>query len=198
LNLYGHVRQGKRFSSVFDFLIGLVALTYFLVISAATRQHFASEKFPRGMYVISLLSLIGLFAFLMHAFLWELEFAVTSLVLIGLAFALFLWAARHSRQKNLSLAFDEDIKVDGIITTGPWRYVRHPFYVSYILFWLACALGTIHPTSIVVSATLLFIYVYSAIREERTLRQGRHADAYLAYQDNAGFLLPRLGSRIRA
>ncbi|WP_292294841.1 isoprenylcysteine carboxylmethyltransferase family protein [Marivita sp.] len=183
---------------MFDFLIGLVALAYFLVISSATRQHFASEKFPRGMYVISLVSLVGLFAFLTHAFLWSLEFTVASLVLMGLAFALFFWAVRHSKQKNLSLAFDEETKVDGIITTGPWRYVRHPFYVSYILFWLACALGTTHPTSVVVFATLLFIYIYSALREERTLKQGRYADAYLAYQENAGFLLPKLVSRTRA
>lgn len=180
---------------MFDFLTGLAALAYFLVISAATKQHFASEKYPLGMYLISILSLVGLFAFLVHAFVWSLDFTVVSFVLIGVAFGLFLWAVQHSRQKNLSLAFDTETRIDGIITTGPWRYVRHPFYVSYILFWLACALGTTHPTSVVVFATLLFIYVYSALREERTLKQGRYADAYLAYQENAGFLLPKLVSR---
>lgn len=183
---------------MFDFLIGFVALAYFLVISAATKQHFASEKYPRGMYVISALSLIGLFAFLAHAFVLRLEFTVVSLVVIALAFALFLWAIRHSKQKNLSLAFDDETRVDGIITTGPWRYVRHPFYMSYILFWLGCALGTTHPTSVVVFATLLFIYVYSARHEERQLKQGRYAQAYLEYQQNAGFLLPKLVSRHRA
>jgi len=188
----------QKASSVFDFLTGLTALAYFLVISAATKQHFASGKYPLGMYLISILSLFGLFAFLVHAFVWSLEFTVISLVLIGLAFALFLWAVKHSRQKNLSLAFDKETRVDGIITTGPWRYVRHPFYVSYILFWLACALGTTHPTSAVVFATLFFIYVYSAIQEERALKQGSYADAYLTYQENAGFLLPKLASKTRA
>lgn len=178
-----------------DYVTGFFALSYFLTISAATKQHFVSDRYPLGMYLISGLSLVGIITFLLHAFLGDLTYYVGPLVLMTTAFALFLWAARHSARKKLSLAFDEETKVDGIITTGPWRLIRHPFYVSYILFWLGCAWGTVHPSSIVVLATLLFIYGYSAVREELALRQSRHGDAYLQYRRSVGFFLPKMVSR---
>jgi protein-S-isoprenylcysteine O-methyltransferase Ste14 len=182
-------------SSVIDLVAGWLALAYFLMISAATKQHFKSEKYPLGMYVISAVSLIGLFTFLIHAFFEALIFSVATLAMMIPAFVLFIWAAKHSQQKKLSLAFDDETKIDGIITSGPWAYVRHPFYVSYILFWLACAVGTTHPTSIAVSVTLLFIYGYSAIREEGTLKESRYGDQYLQYRKNAGFFLPKFSLR---
>ncbi len=175
-----------------DFVVGLFALGYFLVISAATKQHFASEKYPLGMYVISALSLVGLFAFLVHAYWSNLSNSVATVVLISAAFLLFGWAARHSLRKNLSLAFGKEARIDKIITSGPWKFIRHPFYLSYLVFWLACMIGTQHLASVSVFIALLFIYCYSALLEERILRNGRHREDYLRYQENVGFLLPKI------
>ena len=188
----GRIGSLNGHKHVMDFLVGLIALLYFLMISAATKQHFVSEKYPSGMYLISILSLVGIVTFVAHAFVWGLTYTAAPLILIPCALALFIWATRHSDKRNLSLAFDDTSKVDGIITQGPWKYVRHPFYQSYALFWLACALGTMHPTSIAVFASLAFVYAYSAIREEGVLKRGPHGDAYLEYQRQAGFVLPKL------
>ncbi len=178
-----------------DSLTGAIALAYFLMISMATKQHFSSSTYPVGMYVISILSLVGLFSYVASAFSQELVFPFVALALMLAATALFLWAAKSSRDKKLSLAFDDTVKIEGIITYGPWRYVRHPFYVSYTLFWLACAVGSGSLTSYAVLASLGFIYIYSAIREERFLKAGNHGPAYLEYQQTTGFFLPRLPSR---
>ncbi|WP_394155170.1 methyltransferase family protein [Loktanella salsilacus] len=173
-----------------DFAAGCLALAYFLMIAAATKQHFNSDKYPWGMHLISVLSLIGVSFFMYTAFLLTLSQPVVVIALIVAAFALFVWATRHSNQKQLGLAFAEDFKTNGIITTGPWQYVRHPFYVSYIIFWMACAIGTVHVVSIIVFAALLFIYVYSALREEAWLRGGDHGSTYVTYQRSTGFFLP--------
>lgn len=174
-----------------NFLTGFVALAYFVMIAAATRQHFTAEKYPVGMHLISLLSLIGVSVFMAHAFLWTVNAPAAVLTLFMTAFALFLWAAKHSKDTQLGLAFADDVKSDNIITSGPWQYFRHPFYVSYILFWLACAWGTLHLTSIVVFAALLFIYIYSALREEAALKAGQHADTYIAYSKKTGLIFPK-------
>jgi protein-S-isoprenylcysteine O-methyltransferase Ste14 len=147
------------------------------------------------MYVISALSLIGLFIFLTFAFAQNLRSSEAVLGFISLAFVLFIWSVKHSEKKKLSLAFDKDMKIEGIITSGPWKFIRHPFYVSYIAFWFACALGTAQLSSIAVFSTLLFIYVYSAVNEERALKGGRYGIEYIKYRDNAGFFLPKLVSR---
>ena len=181
--------------SLIDFVTGLIALAYFLVIAAATRQHFTSEKYPVGMYIISFLSLVGISTFMAFAFLQTINNAAVILALIGIAFAIFFWAAKHSQETRLGLAFADDASSSGIITSGPWQYIRHPFYVSYIIFWAACAWGTANFLSIVVFAALLFIYVYSAMREEMTLKNGSFGDEYLTYQRKTGFFFPKRLSR---
>ena len=178
-----------------NIVAGLVAFSYFVSISIATRQHFSSEKYPLGMYLISALSIVGLYLFMRFAFVFALNNFAVSAALILIAFALFFWALKHSRAKKLSLAFDEETRIDGIIVSGPWKYVRHPFYVSYVLFWLGCALGTLHLASITVAAALLFIYAYSAAREEAALKLGRYGGDYVEYRKRAGFFLPRITSR---
>ncbi len=180
---------------MFDFVTGLIGLAYFLSISIATRQHFRSDSYPAGMYVISALSLVGLGTFLYFAFRSELIFTGLTLVLILIAQGLFTWAMRHSKNKGLTLALDEQMQSESIITTGPWRYMRHPFYASYMIFWLGCALATQHIISVIAFLTLSGIYAYSARREERALSSGPLRKDYIEYRDTVGFFYPRLPIR---
>jgi protein-S-isoprenylcysteine O-methyltransferase Ste14 len=180
---------------MFDILAGIVGLAYFLSISIATRQHFKSGRYPLGMYVISTLSLVGLTVFLTLAFQGQLVFVGACLALTLVAQALFAWAIRHSRDKRLTLALDDEMQSETIIRTGPWRYMRHPFYASYMIFWLACALATQHLISVIVFLTLSGIYTYSALREERVLSSGPLRKDYIAYRETVGFFYPRLPLR---
>lgn len=180
---------------MFDFFTGLVGLVYFLSISVATKQHFRSEKYPLGMYVISVLSLVGLATFLVIAFRAQLIFAGASFTLIVAAQGLFLWAVRHSRNRNLTLALDTEMQSETIIRTGPWRYMRHPFYASYMIFWLACALATQHVISVIVFLTLSAIYTYAALREERVLSAGPLRKDYIEYRETVGLFYPRFPLR---
>ena len=102
---------------------------------------------------------------------------------------------RHSKNKGLTLALDEQMQSESIITTGPWRYMRHPFYASYMIFWLGCALATQHIISVIAFLTLSGIYAYSARREERALSSGPLRKDYIEYRDTVGFFYPRLPIR---
>ncbi len=180
---------------MWDFVVGLVGLAYFVSISAATKQHFRSEAYPAGMYVVSVVSLLGLGAFLFYAFQSGLVFSGMSLAGIVIALALFFWAVSHSKDKRLALAFDTQQQSVGIIRTGPWRYMRHPFYASYLIFWLSCALATQHPISVIVFVTLACVYTYSALVEERVLSSGPLQKDYQEYRETVGFFYPRLPLR---
>jgi protein-S-isoprenylcysteine O-methyltransferase Ste14 len=180
---------------MFDFVTGLVGLLYFVSISIATKQHFRSDHYPAGMYVISGLSLVGLVTFLVFAFNGQLVFTGLCLGLILIAQGLFAWAVHHSKEADLALALDDKMQSNRIIRTGPWRYMRHPFYASYVIFWLACALGAQHVISAIVFLTLSGIYTYSARREERALCAGPLRKDYIEYRDSVGFFYPRLPLR---
>lgn len=177
---------------MFDFLIGLVGLGYFISISLATRRHFKRARYPAGMFVISALSVAAITTFALHAFWIGLVFEELALAMILAAFALFVWAIRHSRNGVLALAFDTENPSERVVDTGPWRYMRHPFYASYSIFWLACALATQHLSSVLCFILLFSIYFYSARQEEGALTRGPLRDEYLAYRKNVGFFLPKL------
>lgn len=109
--------------------------------------------------------------------------------LYGAALGLWAWAVATTRRERLSLAFSPD-PPEAIIDRGPYRYVRHPFYVSYTLYWLAGAAAA--PIWWVVAPSLLAIalYVAAARAEERKFAVSPLADAYTAYRARTGMFLP--------
>lgn len=180
---------------MFDYLVGILGFAYFASISLATKQHFRSERYPAGMYVISMLSLLGIGVLMWHAAQQAIVLVGPCLALIVAAQGLFAWAIRHSRNRNLKLALDSDPAVEGLIKTGPWRYMRHPFYASYSIFWLGCAVGTQHLLSVIVFLTLFGIYIYSALKEEGALTSGPLRTEYIDYRERVGFFFPKIPLR---
>ncbi|MEM6674537.1 MAG: isoprenylcysteine carboxylmethyltransferase family protein [Planctomycetota bacterium] len=100
---------------------------------------------------------------------------------------LFLWAMR-SLGENYSPCFDKRLPA-GIVTSGPYRVMRHPVYTSNLLLvlgaWLAVGSGWILGSWIVT----LVGYVLS-LREEESALLERYP-AYAGYRARTGRLLPR-------
>lgn len=75
-----------------------------------------------------------------------------------------------------------------LVTTGPYRFIRHPIYTGIIL----AAVGTAVATSLVgliVVAVIAGFFVYSATREEKFLA-GEFPDAFPAYKAKTKMLIP--------
>jgi protein-S-isoprenylcysteine O-methyltransferase Ste14 len=107
-------------------------------------------------------------------------------MMIG-ALALFWAAISASREARLLLAFDHK-KPHGLVASGPYRYVRHPFYLSYLIFWAGWAIASWHPLSAIPLLVIAFIYVIAARGEERKFENSPLAEEYRAYKKSAGFL----------
>ncbi len=77
-----------------------------------------------------------------------------------------------------------------LVTTGPYRLVRHPMYLGIVTFHIGASLALESP--LLLGATLLFIVPLTAIRitaEERVLERA-FGDRYIAYQRDVPALLP--------
>ena len=101
---------------------------------------------------------------------------------------LFWWAIRTAR--SLDFAFSD--KVGSIVTTGPFRLVRHPFYVSYMLVWIG---STLLFNSITLWITLFYLmtfYILSARKEERVILKSVYSVEYEKYIQDVGMFLPRI------
>ena len=111
--------------------------------------------------------------------------AITSYLLASL---LFYWSITTA--KELDFAFSD--RVGSLITNGPFKIVRHPFYTSYMVIW---ATNTIMFNSLLLWLSLLaliFFYYKSALKEENLILNSVHADEYNELRKNVGMFLPKV------
>ena len=176
---------------IFTSLTGIVGVICFAAFAWGVKSHFRSTgAMPAGMKLTSALS-TALFA----AFLWHLQSGVAalwplSLVLFTGSLAVFAGAISASRNTPPTLAFDTD-SPDFLLKSGPYRYVRHPFYLAYLLFWFGTAIAVHSLAGWLAPALMTALYFDAASREERKFANSELAAAYAAYRTRAGLFWPR-------
>lgn len=176
-----------------DLIISIVSVGVVAQYGRSLRTHFRSEKMPTGTVVISIVVLATTIAYL--ALLWfeeqPLLAQLVGLGIQGLGIWLFYAAIAASRAAELKMAFDK-ANPHGLVTTGPYRYLRHPFYTSYLIFWIGWAVGTWSPLALVPLAVITVIYVLAALGEERKFANTPMAETYASYRRQTGFFWPKL------
>ena len=78
-----------------------------------------------------------------------------------------------------------------MMSSGPYRWVRHPFYLSYTLAWLGAVAAVGDVQLLPTVAVMLAFYVGAAYGEERRLLSGPAAADYAKYRCRVGLLIPR-------
>lgn len=77
-----------------------------------------------------------------------------------------------------------------LVTTGPYRWVRHPFYDGVGIFCVSVTLVTASWFFLVTGALVLALMVRRTRIEEQKLLE-RFGDAYREYQQRTGRFIPR-------
>ena len=78
-----------------------------------------------------------------------------------------------------------------LVTTGPYRWVRHPFYDSVLLCVLSASLLTANWFVLVTGCAVFLLQVVRTGREEQRLL-ARFGESYLAYTQKTGRFLPQI------
>ena len=103
---------------------------------------------------------------------------------------LLVWALR-----SLGMNLTDTVvtrRAHTLVTTGPYRWIRHPFYVAALLMTVGNALAAAN-WFLFAAGMLAFILMAGRSRiEERKLLE-RFGDSYRAYRERTGRFLPRLG-----
>ena len=79
-----------------------------------------------------------------------------------------------------------------LVTRGPYRWVRHPFYDAGALLFTANALVAAN-WFLLVGGLLAFALIVRRTRREEDRLLARFGDAYRSYMNRTGRFLPRLG-----
>jgi protein-S-isoprenylcysteine O-methyltransferase Ste14 len=79
-----------------------------------------------------------------------------------------------------------------VLSTGAFRYVRHPLYLGCILFYLGLAFSTVSLFSLVLLVLIFLFYNYIAGYEEILLVE-KFGEGYNTYKKSTGKWVPRIG-----
>lgn len=155
------------------------------VRTKATRSRNASSLPIRVGVILVVLAVLRAGVFKEHAIenAWLEGFGL-AVFLSGLALA--VWA-RVFLGRNWGTPMSQKIDPE-LVTTGPYRYVRHPIYSGIILGMI----GTTMAISLywIVAVVLLGAYfIYSATVEERNMER-LFPDTYPAYKRSTKMLIP--------
>ncbi len=164
----------------------------------AARFHFQkSGAVPSGMQAVSAASLLA-FAWFLYGLCAEPGgWRLAPLVLCVASLLLFWWCVAHTRRKRFTLAFSPDAPAF-LDTSGPYRLARHPFYLSYLMFWVATAMADPGLLSWAVPAVMVAFYVVAALKEEGKFAHSVLEEEYRRYRARTGMFLPRLRVRLGA
>jgi len=124
-----------------------------------------------------------------------------SLGVIGIALSalsvgmIFMTVGTHRIPVALWHQKTENDKPAHIVTWGSYKYVRHPFYTSFLLAFIACILITMNVVVMAIAAFTFVILNYTAGKEEKRLSSepeeiGR---TYQSYIQRTGRFFPKLG-----
>ncbi|MER9403316.1 isoprenylcysteine carboxylmethyltransferase family protein [Mesorhizobium caraganae] len=179
---------------VLDLLVSIFSIATIGQYVWSMRAHFQLQAMSPGAMTISAAVIATALFFL--AILW-IQSQPVSAKLTGLAVelassALFWWAIVTSRKARLRFIFAPD-DPHSLLTDGPYGYVRHPFYTSYIIFWIGWGIATWSIWAVVPVAGIAILYVFAALDEEKKFSRTPLADSYKAYRGRAGLFWPRLG-----
>lgn len=108
------------------------------------------------------------------------------------ALALFWWAVFVNWSQRLPACFSLDERLH-LNSGGPYRFVRHPFYCSYLLVWFNGALAAQNLWLLPTAMVMLAVYATAARREEQQFVHGPLANDYWEYCNHAGQFIPKLG-----
>lgn len=102
---------------------------------------------------------------------------------------MFSWMFRHL---GLNVTSTSKPRANAtLVTTGPYRWIRHPMYTATLLLVAAASLLTANVVVVVGGLTMFALLVARSRLEEQRLEE-KFGDAYRDYQRRTGRFLPRL------
>ncbi len=156
------------------------------------RYHFDMPVTPPGVRLISTLVILSatLLTFLVFRYDQPIIPQLAGLAMLVFSFIMFWITIRESRNARLLAAFDEKMP-HGLLKSGPYAWVRHPFYTSYLIQWFGWAIACWNIWGLVPVIGMTATYLAAANDEEKKFAKSDMAAEYAEYKKGTGRFFPK-------
>ena len=115
------------------------------------------------------------------------SFSLLGILIFSLGAAIGIWAIKHNRPDNFNII--PELK-EGccLVTTGIYRYIRHPMYTSVMLMMMGILLFKPTLFNTLLWGALVIVLYLKASREERLWTV--HDPVYAEYKEQTKYFIP--------
>ena len=164
--------------------------------SAKTKMQEKNGEHPLG--DAGQLILFGLFmvlwildSFILHrsTFLANIIPLVLRLIILGIALitAFYLFKSGH-------VVVSGEQRPTEVVSSGAFRYVRHPLYLGSMLVYLGLTVSTASLLCLALLVVIVLFYNYIAAYEEKLL-EAKMGASYIEYEKKTGKWVPGIGRK---
>jgi protein-S-isoprenylcysteine O-methyltransferase Ste14 len=120
----------------------------------------------------------------------EVGNAVAASAVMLVAVGLYEWARSTIRGRKFHIIYSDRVP-EALCTDGPYRYIRHPLYASYMTAFLAVFVMRPSLLATLVLGLNVVFFAYGSVRDERAIESSSFAADYAAYKARVGRFFPR-------
>lgn len=176
------------------FSIALITYATFIIGYFVFFRNVLKEKLPLGLQAIRVGAIVGKLLILYSIATSDtltIRMQLGAIAIYLFALLIFFWAAKTNRAKPLTLAFSPDTP-EHIVTQGPYRWVRHPYYSSYLMGYLAGILAAGQWWLVAILVIMTAIYWNASVTEERKFAESSLNGNYSEYQKRTARFIPKV------
>jgi protein-S-isoprenylcysteine O-methyltransferase Ste14 len=151
-------------------------------------RQFAGVRFGIIVLIIILFRVLNVqnYSFERHVAANNKLLSIAGLIIFFAGLILAIWARRHlGRNWGTPMSQKQDPE---LVTSGPYKYIRHPIYSGILLAMLGTAIVSTLFWLIIFAVTGLY-FVYSAVEEEKLMVK-QFPKVYPAYKSKTKMLIP--------
>jgi len=169
-------------------LLPVIVFVWMVFGATAVFTRDVGARSPRGLGIaVGFWGTLGAKAVAPLAPLWM---AIAGAVGLALSLALFHWAAFSIRGRTFSYAGNQDLP-QFVHSTGPYRYIRNPFYASYLLAIVSTVVMWPNWWGVAIVVGMVGYFQWLTRFEEGKFEKSPVAAEYAKYKARTGRLIPR-------
>lgn len=176
----------------------ILVFGYFTQIGASTFEHDESDVKGATLAQFSFLitGAIGTGLLSYRQVLHPLNGVAATAILLA-SVSLYEWARRTIRGRRFHIGWSGDVP-DAVCDSGPYTFVRHPVYLSYMVAFLAVPVAFPRLPTLAIFLFNVALFAHAARDDERSLAASELQQAYAAYKERTGMFIPRMRRTSRA